>query len=381
MFQRLQLYFRHPPSLIIGIGFSTLSLLMSTWAIRLPALKAQLGFDDAQIGTALLILSIGSLAISPFSSYIMDRYPTGQVSFISIILLVGFYCFPFLSDQYTLFLLAMFSLGLAMGFVNITLNASAAIVEKRYQRSIMSICHAMFSIGAILGSIGAGLIASFGISPIWHMFGMITFLLVINILLYRIWFSIPDTDLKAPVFALPSLPILGYFTITFCLVLAELTIMEWSAVYLNDTLKSPAAFTGWGFAGFSITMAIGRLSGNVIIPKLGKQKIIVGGATLSAFGIGIAASTNWYWVAILGFTITGAGMAVIIPLIYSLSAKMKTVSPGLGIASIATACVLGGLVGRPLAGWISNSIGMSFSMWIAAGFALLAAGIGLFFKR
>jgi MFS family permease len=350
---------------------------MGSWATRLPELKIILDITDGQVGTALLVLSIGSLIMSPVSSYIMDRFPTGKATYASVLILAIFYIFPFLAKSYPFFLLSMFLLGIANGFLNITINASASIVEKKYQRSIMSSVHGMFSIGAIIGAVSAGIIAGLGISPKIHMLGLILFIITANILFRKTWFSIPDTDLKSPVFAIPSVPILGFTAITFCIVLAELTIMDWSAVYLNDSLSSGSTLAGLGFAGFSLTMAIGRLSGDTIVPKIGKRNMVVYGCILSAIGLVIAAYTNLPLVAILGFTLCGVGMAVIVPLLYSLSANQKNISPGVGIASIATACVFAGLVGRPLVGLVSDYAGMATSIWIAAGFALTAGMIGM----
>ncbi len=373
MLKSLQTFFSHPQSIIVGFGFMSLSLLMSTWSTRLPELKSGLGMSDSQIGLALLISSFGSLIISPFSSYIMDRFPTGLSAGISVLIQSITFILPFFADSILLFYVAMFIVGLALGFINITLNASAAIVEKSYKRSIMSSCHAMFSMGAIIGAVGAGFIKSAGISPETHITYLVLFLLVSNVILMRTWKSIPDTDLKAPILAFPTRPILKFFLITLCLVLAELTIMDWSAVYLSDTLQSPAALTGLGFAGFSLTMAIGRLSGDTIVPKIGEKRIIFLGSVIACLGLGIAAFTMNTYIAILGFVICGLGMSITVPLIYSMSARLKGVNPGVGIASIATACVLGGFIGRPLAGFVSDAAGMSMSMWIATGFIVIAA--------
>jgi MFS family permease len=380
MLKTLGAFFLHPQSLIVGVGFTSLSLLMGTWATRLPELKVILNITDGQVGSALLVLSIGSLIISPFSSYIMDRFSTGKATFASVLILSVFYFFPFATKSYPIFLAAMFLLGIANGFLNITVNASASIIEKKFQRSIMSSVHGMFSIGAIIGAVSAGIVAGFNVSPKVHMIGLILIIIVINFLLRKTWFSIPDTDLKSPVFAIPNLPILGFTVITFCIVIAELAIMDWSAVYLKDSLNSGPILAGLGFAGFSSTMAIGRLSGDTIVPKIGKRNIIIIGSILAALGLGLAAFTFIPVIAILGFTLCGIGMAVIVPMLYSLSASHESISPGAGIASIATACVLAGLVGRPLVGLVSDYAGMSTSLWIAAGFAFTASLIGVGIK-
>ncbi len=381
MFKQLNAFFLHPQSAIVGLGFMSLSLLMGAWATRLPELKEILNITDGQIGTALLVLSIGALIISPFSSYIMDRYPTGKAAYISVLLQAVCYIFPFFVSTYFQLLTAMFLLGIANGFINITINASASIVEKKYNRSIMSSVHGMFSIGAIIGSLSAGFIAGFNISPKVHMVTLTIFIIIVNILFQKTWFNIPKTDLKAPLFAIPTLPVIGFTLITFCIVLAELTIMDWSAVYLKDSLNSGPILAGFGFAGFSSTMAIGRLSGDSIVPKIGKRIIIIYGCIIAAIGLALAAYTSAPFIAIFGFTICGIGMALIVPMIYSLSANLNTVSSGVGIASIATACVLAGLVGRPLVGTVSDNVGMSTSMWIAAGFALIGGLIGMIISK
>lgn len=377
MFKSLKSIFQHPQSLVVCLGFASLGLLMSTWATRLPDLKKILDISDGQVGTSLLILSIGALIISPFSSYIMDHFPTGKATLASVLIQSATYILPFLVTSFPGFLLAMFLIGLSNGFLNITLNASAAIVEKKYRRLIMSGSHGMFSIGAILGATSSGIIASFDVDPKIHMAGLIFFIYLINFTLRKTWYSVPNTDIKSPVFAIPNMEVLGFTAITFCIVLAELTIMDWSAVYLKDSLKSSAAMAGLGFAGFSFTMAIGRLSGDRIVPKFGKRNIIVFGCIFSSIGLSLAAITHLPFVAILGFTLCGVGMAVIVPMLYSLSANQQGISPGVGIASIATACVFAGLVGRPLVGLVSDYAGMATSVWIAAGFALAASIIGL----
>lgn len=373
----LRTYFAHPPSYIVGFGFLVLSLLLSTWATRLPQLKANLGITDTQIGTALLLYSVAALVISPFSSYVMDRFPNGKTAYYSVIFQLLSFLLPFMANSFPMFLLGMSIAGLANGFINVSVNASAAIVEKHFERRIMSQSHAMFSIGAIFGAIAAGLIADMGIPPLYHMGGVVLFLLIANYALRTTWINLPNISLKAPVFAFPNLPLLGLFLIAVCVVIAELTIMDWSAVYLKDTLQSSPFLSGLAFAGFSVSMSIGRLSSDAIIANIGTRNTLIFGCLLAGLGLGIAGFTLSPLIAILGFTIAGLGMSVIVPLLYSLSATTKNTSTGLGIGSIATACVLAGLIGRPSVGWISDNMGMSTSVIIACGMALLASLIGV----
>jgi MFS family permease len=340
-------------------------------------LKANLGISDTQVGAALLLFSLGALIISPFSSYIMDRFPNGRTAYYSVIFQLCSFLLPFLADSFPMFLLAMTIAGFANGFINITVNATAAIVEKHFQTRIMSQSHAMFSIGAIFGSIMAGFIADLGIPPLYHMAGVISILLIVNYTIRKTWINLPNISLKAPVFAFPNLALLGLFLIAICVVIAELTVMDWSAVYLKDSLQSSALISGLAFAGFSVSMAIGRLSSDAITSNIGTRSTLIFGCFLAGIGLGIAGLTKNPIIAILGFTICGLGLSVIVPLLFSLSATMKNTSTGLGIGSIATACVLAGLIGRPSVGWISDNMGMATCVLIAAGATIIAGVIGV----
>lgn len=375
--RHLKTYFSHPPSFIVGFGFIVLSLLLSTWATRLPQLKANLGISDTQIGTALLLFSLGALVISPFSSYIMDRFPNGKAAYYSIILQLLTFILPFLADSFVTFLVAMTIAGIANGFINITINASAAIVEQHYKTRIMSQSHAMFSVGAIFGSIIAGWIADLGIPPLYHMAGVILLLLIVNFIVKSTWINLPNKSLKAPVFTVPNLALLGFFLIAVCVVIAELTVMDWSAVYLKDTLQSSALLSGLAFAAFSVSMAIGRLSSDKIVTNLGTRNTLIFGCLLAGLGLGIAGLTSTPFIAILGFAVSGLGMSVIVPLLYSLSVNLKNTSTGKGIGSIATACVLAGLIGRPSVGWISDHWGMNICVLIACGVTIIAGVIAI----
>ena len=78
-------------------------------------------------------------------------------------------------------------------------------------------------------------------------------------------------------------------------------------------------------------------------------------------------------VAILSFTIVGIGFSCIIPIIFSSATKIEGITAGAGIATIATAAVLGGLVGRPVIGLIADSFDLGTSLIFAGILALIAS--------
>ena len=92
--------------------------------------------------------------------------------------------------------------------------------------------------------------------------------------------------------------------------------MDWSAVYLRNTLTAGAFYSGLGFAGFSLSMALGRFYGDKIIELWGARKLVIIGVIIALFGISMGLIIPNHFVAILGFTIAGIGYSGLIPAIY-----------------------------------------------------------------
>lgn len=373
MIRNLKLFILHPQSISVGLGFFTISMLFGSWATRLPEVQSKLGLSGTQLGLSLLTLSFGSLVISPFSSWITEKMSIGRATFWSSILLALSFLLPFLANSFTEFLCALFIVGLANGFITVTVNAAAAAVEKSYFRSIMSNCHGMFSFGGIIGAASAGIFAGLGFSPFEHITIVAIALILINFYVRTNLYQIPTEITKTPIFTLPTQPIFGLVIITFCIVLAEMTIMDWSGVYIKNSLGGNAFVTGLGFAGFSFTMAIGRFYGDQITANFGKKKIVQFGSIIGMLGLIIAAIIPSTSIAIFSFTLVGVGFSCIMPIIFSAATKVEGVAPGAGIAAIATAAILGGLIGRPAVGMIADSFGLGTSLIFAGILAMVGS--------
>lgn len=373
MIRNLKLFILHPQSISVGLGFFTISVLFGTWATRLPELQANLGLSGTALGLSLLTLSLGSLVISPFSSWITEKMSIGRATFWSSTILSLTFLLPFLATSFSSFLITLFVVGLANGFITVVSNAAAAIVEKSYFRSIMSNCHGMFSIGGIFGAGSAGIFAALGFSPLDHMIIIVIALLLINLYVRTHLYQIPNETTKSPLFILPTQPIFGLSIITFCIVLAEMTIMDWSGVYIQTSLGGNAFVTGLGFAGFSLTMAIGRFYGDHITVIIGRKKIVQFGSLIGMLGLLLAALVPSTTVAIVSFTIVGIGFSCIMPIIFSSATKIEGITAGAGIATVATAAIMGGVVGRPLVGFIADFSNLGTSLIFAGVLALVGS--------
>ncbi len=373
MIQALRVFTLHPPSLTIGLSFFSFSVLMGTWVARIPDVQARAGLTDGQLGIAMLGLSFGALSGSLLSGWLLSKLPTGKAAVLSAVLFGVSLVLPALAVNQWSLMLALFALGITNGFMNIAINAAAAVIEKEHRVSIMSTCHGMFSLGGMIGAATSGWIASMTISLPWHFTTMALLMLMLQATLRPILLTFPNSDTTGPRFVLPRKALLGLAVITFCVILCEGAVADWSAVYLKNNLKSSAFIAGLGYAGFSLTMALGRFSGDLIRSRWGAKRTIFTGALIGASGLLLLVATRHPIAGVLCFLLIGAGLSTIVPSLYGASAKVPGVPPNAGLASIATAGIFGLLIGRLLIGNISDAFGLHIALAMMAALLLIAA--------
>ena len=102
----------------------------------------------------------------------------------------------------------------------------------------------------------------------------------------------------------------------------------------GDTAHVAIAVAATGFAAFSLAMTAGRLAGDRVVGRLGAVRALRGSGGLAATGLGAALLIGGPIAGILGFGLVGAGIANIIPVLFS-----STGHSGGGAASSALAAV------------------------------------------
>lgn len=372
MIQTLRVFALHIPSLTIGISFFSLSLLMGTWVARIPDVQARTGLTDGQLGISMLGLSLGALIGTLLSSWLLSKLPTGRASALSAVFFGAAIVLPaFAINQWTL-MAALVMVGATNGFMSVSVNAAAAAIEKHFRISIMSACHGMFSLGGMIGAASSGWIASMNIPLHWHFTTIALLMVLSQIALRPILLNMPNNEVGGPRFVLPRKALLGLAIICFCIILCEGAVADWSAVYLKNNLQSSAFIAGLGYAGFCLTMALGRFSGDALRTRWGANRTIRYGALIAAAGLVLLIVTTNPIAGVLCFVLIGAGLSTIVPSIYGASAKVPGIPAGTGLASVATAGIMGMLTGRLLIGNISDAFGLNIALALMAVLLMVA---------
>lgn len=362
MIKNLNAFFRNRQALAIGLVFMTISTLFGSWVTRIPDIKTMLNFDEGTLGLSLLGMSIGALIMMPFSAWIMSKFGTGRTMFFGVIVATFTMALPAFATSFWSLVALLFLAGLLHGLTDVAMNAAAAAIEQKQHIRIMSTCHGMFSLGGMLGAVFGSFLAGVGVSVQLHLMSVAGFLILIVILFSKTLLSVENVETEeGKLFVLPSGALIGLAVVGFVIMMGEGAVADWSAIYIRDYLGGSAAIAGLGFAGFSFTMAVGRFTGDSIIPKYGSKNLIQFGSILGAVGLALVIFIPNTYVAIVGFTLIGLGFSCIVPILFSAAAKVPGIVPGTGIAAVTTSGIFGFLVGPPSIGLIAETFSLTFA--------------------
>ena len=68
----------------IGILFFICGLNFATWATRIPDFKSYLHLSDAQLGTVLMGLPVGSLVSLPIAGWLLTKYASKWICIMAV---------------------------------------------------------------------------------------------------------------------------------------------------------------------------------------------------------------------------------------------------------------------------------------------------------
>ena len=348
----------------------------STWAPLVPFAKTRLGLDEAALGLILLALGGGSMIAMPLAGMAIHYWGSRPVIVTST--LVACVALPFLAVPVTPLLLActLLTFGAGLGAMDVAMNAQAIAVQHVAGRPIMSGFHALFSVGGLLGAaLIAGLLRA-GLSL--PMAALTIAIALVAIGLTQQFHFIHDRgDAGTGTLTIvpkPRVLLLG--GLCFISFLAEGAVLDWSAVFLRDVHHVDISIAGIGYIVFSVAMVVGRLTGDALTHRFGAARMLRIGGALAAAGFLIAAIVPSAAGASAGFLIFGAGVANIVPVLFSAAGRVPGVPPGVSLATVTTIAYAGLLVGPALIGFVADATSLAAAFVVVAAMLATIAGAG-----
>ena len=364
------------PVVAVGFLFACSSLLFGTWVAAIPGIKQKLGFTDGSLGLSLLLSPLGAITGVFLSTKIFSKIPVGKWMLAGYILQSIIMASLVNSVNRPMCWISLYFLGLTSFLNGVSANATVNIMEKKYDRLLMSTCHALYSLGGFVSAGFAALMFMLSVPSGLQIAIMACIIITVNIFNRHHLLSNTDIIHSGSSLKLPSLSILSISFICMVLFMAEGCVADWSAIYFKEVMHAPKALISLGYAGFSIAMTIGRLNGDSIVTALGNKKTVIAGSLLAATGFLLVVVSPFIGLTIAGYIIIGFGCSGIVPILFRASGNIPGLSKVEGFAMVTTGGLIGFLAGPSLIGFISEKAGLSKALSLLIFMMIIAAVVG-----
>ena len=361
----------------ITLVFFADGLLIGSWAARIPAVQRQTELTSGKLGIALFAMSLGALLAMPTAGRLSERIGSRSVTLAALLAGGAALLLTAVAGGLAGLGAALFLFGAGFGAVNVAANAQGIALERLSERSILSSFHAAFSFGGLAGAGLSAIAAAAAIDPVEH-FGAIAVAIALSALAAGGRLLPPDADDRepTPILARPQWSLLVLGAAAFFTLMAEGAAADWSAVYLSDSLGAGAAAAALAYTAFSLAMAASRVFGDRLNTRLGPVALARGGGLLAASALTLALVSGSTVVALAGFAAMGAGLGVVVPVLFRAAGSTPGVSAAAGVAAVSTIGWFGFLAGPPAIGVTADAVGLRSSLVIVVaatlGLALLA---------
>ncbi|MCT4557182.1 MAG: MFS transporter [Pelagimonas sp.] len=358
--------------------FCVVGMYWGAFGALVPDIKPMMGLSDGAFGTAMLVSTCGALMSMWLAPWAVRALGVACLPILSAVLATA-YLTPGLAWNWGSFTAAMVLAAMASGVLDVAMNARLSVLEGQSGRALMSLNHGMFSVAYALAAIGTGLARGAGWSPfdVFATLGGVTVaLMVVMVAAPRIT-ARPATDAPGTGGALPWRLLIPAGVVVMIAFMAEQGTEGWSALHLERGLGASETGGSFGPAILGITMAIGRLSGHLIIQRFGDIRMLTLAAFIAAFGAGIAAWAPAISLAYLGFALLGLGVSVIVPIGFGLAGRaVDEETKALAISRVTAIGYAGFFLGPPMMGLLAQALGLPMA-FTAVAVLLVMIPLGL----
>lgn len=270
-------------------------------------------------------------------------------------------------------MVALFFYGSARNLQTLSINTQGVAVQALYKKSIMVTFHGIWSMAGFTGAAVGYLAVYFNVAVAWHFTFVSVLMLALSLFFIKDTLyqpPIPQSGSK-PVFSLPDKYLLKFSLICFASMACENTMYDWSALYFQKEVHTDRATATAAFVLYMIAMTAGRFFGDKLITRAGIKNVLKYSGVLIFCGLALPVALPIPVAAFAGYVMVGLGVSGIVPMVFSLAGKSKSMSSSSALASISTVGYLGFVLVPPLVGYVAQSFNLRWSFGIISVFGAL----------
>lgn len=390
--------------MLLSLYFLT-GIAVATWLSRLPSITHMLDLSSAELGSVLLVGSVGSLAMVVAAGALTTRWGSRRS------LIVAAFMFSFANVLVglgpTVGSVGVLTVGILVSsssyaLANVPMNLETVVIERGMGRSVVPQFHAAFSIGSMTGSL-LGALASWAGLPVFAHF----LVLSAGTLAYRL-VAVPHAVLPVPAElaaasdgaddagrAGPAAPVprprpgggvrtalaawreprtLVIAVIVMTGVLGEGSANNWLTVAVVDGFRETEALAAVVLGVFTGAMTVSRLVGTRVIDRFGRVAVLVASSASAFVGVLLFSLGPSLPVAVVGAVGWGLGVGLVFPIgVAAVSGDRARMAGRVSVLS--TFGSTASIVAPPLLGAAGEVMGIRHALALITGGFLVAIAL------
>ncbi|MEU8452169.1 MFS transporter [Streptomyces globisporus] len=349
----------------LGLSFGVQGVAFALLVTRIPAIQDQYGISDGLLPVFLaavpILAGVGSVATEKVVARVRPSVVLRWAQPLVLLALLGVGA----GREMWHVAVALGVFGLAVGALDASMNMLGVSLQRAYARSIMTGFHAAYSLGGIAGASLAWAGARWELSLLASYLPVVAVLLPVALIGSRWYTEGKGAEGKRPdgteagaggaggalSFKL-LLPLCLIMTFAY---IGDSTVSNWSAKYLQDVLGSSEQLATVPYNVYMVTTLLGRAVGDLGVRRFGAVAVVRGGSLLAAGGFAVVAVASGAWVGMLGFTMLGFGLCVIVPQTFAAAGRIFPGNSDAAVARLNIFNYVGFLVGSPLVGALGDA--------------------------
>lgn len=365
----------------LALSFFVQGVAFALLVTRIPAIQDRYGVSDALLPAFLaavpILAGVGSVLTEKIVERVRPRVVLRWAQPVVLLALLGVAA----GDRMWQLAASLGAFGLSVGALDASMNMLGVRLQRAYGRSIMLGFHATYSLGGIAGASLAWAGAHWDLSLLVSYLPVVVVLLPAALVGSR-WYTEasgdagagsdkgagadtkPDTrsGMRIPggaAVAAPGKSIAFKALLPLCLVMTfayigDSTVSNWSAKYLQDVLGSSDEVATVPYNAYMVTTLLGRAAGDLGVRRFGPVAVVRFGSVFAAAGFAVVALAPGAWVGILGFTMLGFGLCVLVPQCFAAAGRMFPEASDAAVARLNIFNYVGFLIGSPLVGALGD---------------------------
>lgn len=337
----------------MAAGFFLQGLVFAAIVTQSPRIKDRFDLDDGGLTVVLVVVAVISGFGSVLAGIVAERRSSAVAFRLALLtialgaLLVGVApTLPLLVGGFVVY-------GLGVGAVDAGMNMQGVRVQEAHGSSIMASFHGLWSVGGILGALYAAGVAEVGLPFAASLVAIAVVTVGVSTAAAPHFVDARERDpgLSAAGLDLPWRPVLVFGLVVLVFYAADTGILTWSTVYLEDALDASTSIAPLAYGAYQGGALLSRFGGDLVVRRIGATAVVLIGTAVGLVGLATVVAAPGPVVAIVGFFVTGLGLAILAPLAFaSVAAAVPPAARDVAIARMNIANYLGAILGGGLIG-------------------------------